>query len=141
MRRIFWDSMLFIYLLDGNATYADRVQGLLEQSFRRKDQLFTSYMGLGEVMAGAAKAANPLTSAEIRSTIDTMGFTYLPFDGRGVASFSQLRAVHRVKTADAINLACAAAEGMDLFLTGDKALHRLYVPGIHFIAGFDTALL
>lgn len=141
MRRIFWDSMLLIYLLDGNATYADRVQELLEQSFRRSDLLFTSYLGLGEVLAGSAKASNPRTSAEIRGTIDAMGFAYLPFGEAGVATFSELRAIHRVKSADAINLACAAAVGIDLFLTGDKALHRLHIPGIHFIAGFDTPLM
>ncbi len=141
MRRIYWDSMLLIYLLDGHAKYGLRVQNLLEQSFDRNDQLLTSFVGLGEVMAGAHKSPIPESPARVRSTIDEMGFSYLPFDAGAVATFSSLRSVHRVKTADAIHLSCAAAAGVDLFLTGDKDLLKLYVPGIHFIAGFDTPLL
>lgn len=141
MRRIYWDSMLFIYLLEGNAKYAARVRHLLEQSYEREDSLFTSYLALGEVMAGAAKSASFGKAAIIRETADEMGFSYLAFDGRAVETFSRLRAVHKIKIADSIHLSCAAAEGMDLFLTGDRELLKLHVPGIHFIADFDTSLL
>jgi predicted nucleic acid-binding protein len=133
--------MLLIYLLDGNPQFSRRAEELLQASYLRNDQLFTSYVGLGEVMAGAAKSPIPTTSADIRNTIDEMGFSYLPFDGGAVTTFSQLRSVHRVKTADAIHLACAAAAGMDLFLTGDDKLTKLHVNGINFIADFETRIL
>jgi predicted nucleic acid-binding protein len=45
-----------------------------------------------------------------------------------------------VSPADAIHLACAAARGVDLFLTHDDALRKLIVPGIPFIAGIDGKL-
>jgi hypothetical protein len=38
-------------------------------------------------------------------------------------------------------LACAASVGIDLFLTGDKQLMRLDVPGIQFIADFNSPIL
>ncbi len=41
-----------------------------------------------------------------------------------------LRAVHNLKTADAIHLATALAERADLFLTGDAAIAGS--PGINF---------
>lgn len=133
--------MLLIYLLDSHPKYSRRVTQLLENSYRRDDQLFTSCVGLGEVMAGAAKSRVPTTAANIRSAIDEMGFSYLPFAESAVAAFSELRSIHRVKTADAIHLACAAAAGIDLFLTGDEKLTKLYVPGINFIADFETPIL
>jgi len=46
-----------------------------------------------------------------------------------------------VGIADAVHLACAASAGMDLFLTGDGDLQKLYVPGIQFIADYDNPLL
>ncbi len=141
MTRIYWDTMLFIYLLEKNPLYFKTVQRLLERSYERGDQLFTSFLGLGEVMAGAARSPVPRRSEEIRALIDEMGFTYLPFVERSVAPFAQLRAVHRVKSADAMNLACAAAAGIDLFLTGDKNLLKLKVMGVHFISYFETAPL
>lgn len=141
MRRIYWDAMLLIYLLDNHPKYSKRVTQLLEQSYRRNDRLFTSCVGLGEVMAGAAKSQVPTTAMKIRNAIDEMGFSYLPFGESAVATFSELRSIHRVKTADAIHLACAAAAGIDLFLTGDEKLMKLYVPGINFIADFETPIL
>jgi predicted nucleic acid-binding protein len=46
-----------------------------------------------------------------------------------------------LKIADAIHLACAASAGIDLFLTGDKQLTKLDIPGIQFIAEFNTPIL
>ncbi len=133
--------MLLIYLLDANPRFSKRVEELLRVSYLRNDQLLTSYLGLGEVMAGAAKSRVPTTPATIRATIDEMGFSYLPFAEGAVEPFSQLRSVHRVKTADAIHLACAAAAGVDLFLTGDRELTKLFVPGIQFIADFENPIV
>jgi predicted nucleic acid-binding protein len=141
VRKIYWDSMLLIYLLDGHPKYSKRVVELLQKSYSYQDQLFTSFVGLGEVMAGAAKAPKPTTAIQIREVIDEMGFSYLPFENDAVKPFSELRAVYRVKTADAIHLACAAAVGMDLFLTGDKELQKLYVPGVQFIADFENPII
>ena len=141
MRRIYWDTMLLIYLLDGHPRYSARVLELLKISLRRGDQLFTSFLGLGELMAGAAKAPVPSTAAEIRKQLSDIQFSYLPFDSASVDIFAALRAIHKVKSPDAINLACAGGAGIDLFLTGDRQLMKLYVPGINFIADFENPLL
>jgi uncharacterized protein len=133
--------MLFIYLLEKNPLYFKTVQRVLERSYERGDVLFTSYLALAELMVGAARSPVPGRAEEIRSLIDDMGFSCLPFLERSVAPFAHLRSVHRVKPADAMNMACAAAAGIDLFLTGDKSLLKVHVPGIHFIANFETAPL
>lgn len=141
MSRIFWDSMLFIYLLEGNPAYVRRVQELLDRSYQRNDSLFTSCLALGEIMAGAQKSPRSGKAAAISQTIEEMGFALLPFDRGAVEPFSKLRANNRLPTADSIHLACAASTGIDLFLTGDKQLTRLNVPGIHFIADFTLPIL
>jgi predicted nucleic acid-binding protein len=140
MSRIFWDSMLFIYLLEGHPAFSPRVRQLLERSYRRGDTLYTSYLALGEVMAGAEKSPLPQKSLVLRQTLDEMGFSYLPFDNGAVAPFSMLRARHKLKIADSIHLACAASAGIDLFLTGDGQLTKLDLPGIQFIADFNNPL-
>lgn len=141
MSRIFWDAMLFIYLLEDNPSFSARTRELLDRSYNRGDQLFTSYLALGEVMAGAEKSPMPRKAPVMRQTLDEMGFSYLPFDEGAVAPFSRLRSGEKLKVADAIHLACAASAGIDLFLTGDKRLTRLDVPGIQFIASFNTPIL
>ena len=131
--------MLIIYLLEGNPAYSKRVQHLLQRSFERGDSLYTSFLAYGEVMAGAVNS--PDKAIKIQKTMEEMGFTYLPFDGGAVMPFSRLRAKNKLKVADAIHLASAASAGIDLFLTGDKQLMGLDVPGIQFIADFNTPLL
>ena len=139
MSRIFWDSMLIIYLLEGNPTYSKRVQHLLQRSYERGDSLFTSFLAYGEVMAGAVNS--PEKVSQIQRTMEEMGFGYLPFDAGAVMPFIRLRAKNKLKVADSIHLASAASAGIDLFLTGDKQLMRLDVPGVQFIADFNTPLL
>lgn len=141
MSRIFWDSMLAIYLLEDHPVFAPRVLQILERSLKRNDLLFTSYFALGEVLAGAAKSSDQSKAKEVKDTLEEIGFTYLPFDYGAVEPFSWLRAKQKLKVADCIHLACAASAGIDLFLTGDKQLLKVDVPGIQFIADFNTPIL
>jgi predicted nucleic acid-binding protein len=141
MSRIFWDTMLFIYLLEGDDEKTDRVMHLLKTSRDRGDSLFTSHLVLGEVLAGAAKSPFPEKTKAILEVAAEMGFSGLPFDAGAVKPFGYLRAVRKLKIADSINLASAASAGMDLFLTNDKALLGIHVPGIQFVAHFDTPIL
>lgn len=141
MSRIYWDTMLFIYLLEGHSEFAPRVDHLLQRVIERQDELYTSHLTMGEILAGAAKSPDPAKTRVIRETIAELGVKLLPFDGGAVEPFSRLRAVEKLQIADSIHLACAASAGIDLLLTGDKRLSRLKVPGIHFIADMHTDLL
>jgi uncharacterized protein len=141
MSRIFWDTMLFIYLMDGHPEFSSRTRDLLERAYKRGDSLYTSHLALGEIIAGAEKSSNPRTPREIVEIITEMEFSFLPFDGGAVAPFSKLRSRQKVKIADAIHLACASSMGMDLYLTGDRQLFKLDVPGIQFIADFTSPIL
>jgi len=141
MSRIYWDTMLFIYLLEDHPEFSARSEQLLERSYKRGDTLYTSYLALGEVLTGAEKSPEPQKTLAIRETLGEIGFSYLPFDAGAVETFSRLRAKARLRIADAIHLACAASAGIDLFLTGDQQLIRLDVPGIQFIADFQTPIL
>jgi predicted nucleic acid-binding protein len=141
MSRIYWDTMLFIYLLEDHPVFSPRTRELLERAYKRGDSLYTSYLALGEMMAGASKSPHPKTAAAVAEIIQEMGFTFLPFDGGAVAPFSALRSQQKLKVADSVHLACAASVGVDLYLTGDTDLFKLDVPGIQFIADFNSSIL
>jgi uncharacterized protein len=141
MSRIFWDSMISIYLLEDHPLFAPRVLQILERSMRRNDLLFTSYLALGEILAGAAKSPKQEKTQQVKAVLEEIGFSYLPFNSGAVEPFCQLRAKQKLKVADCIHLACAASAGIDMFLTGDKQLLKLDIPGIQFIADFNTSIL
>lgn len=140
MTRIFWDSMLFIYLFQKDPMYWERVASLRRQSVERGDEICTSHLALGEILAGAYRDKNETVAQTIREGMVMANIRLLPFDQQSVDLFARIRAEHRSTAADSIHLACAASVGVDLFITGDKKLLKLRIPGIKFIVGIDTDL-
>ncbi len=66
MSRVYWDTMLFIYLLENNRQFNPRVEAIFDRMLDRGDSLYTSYLSLGEVLAGAqdsAQKANTIRTA------------------------------------------------------------------------------
>jgi predicted nucleic acid-binding protein len=65
------------------------------------------------------------------------------FDVTAARQFAKLRGERTrcIRPPDAIQLACAATAGVDLFLTNDTHLHNLHIDGIHFITSVDRAPL
>jgi uncharacterized protein len=139
MSKVYWDTMLFIYLLEDNKDYASRIEAIYDRMLARGDSLFTSYLSFGELLAGAVKSPQKLKT--IQDDFSALNVELLPFDRQAVETFASLRAIQKLATADSIHFACAAAKGIDLFLTGDKQLTRQIVPGIQFISGIENSPL
>ena len=141
MSRIYWDTMLFIYWLEEHPAYADRLGQILTRMEARGDQLCSSAFGVGELLAGAMRRGDRELADAIRGAMRPPHVELLPFDARTAEHFGEVRSRCRTSPADSIHLACAAAAGVDLFLTNDTRLTRLDVPGIRFIAGLDAPVL
>ncbi len=65
----------------------------------------------------------------------------LPFDRRAAPRFAEIRQDRSVRASDAIQLACAAVAGTDLFITNDKRLRRKQVRGIQFIQSLEEVAI
>ena len=138
MTRVFWDTNLFVYLLEGGE-FAARVKQVRVRMLERGDQLLTSALTLGELLVkplekGAAVLRDH--EASIRQVA-----TILPFDADCAARYAAIRADRSIKAPDAIQLACAAAAEIDLFITNDDRLSRKHVPGVKFITSLERAYL
>ncbi len=96
---------------------------------------------MGEVLTGPYKAQAPDIARAIREFFQPPDVEVMAFDADTADLYARIRAVNTVTPADAIHLATAAQAKADLFLTNDRRLSRLSIPGIHFIAGLDTNLL
>jgi predicted nucleic acid-binding protein len=140
MSRIFWDSNLFIYLLEKHPMFGSGVRTLLEKMSTRGDQLFTSALTVGEVLAKPLERGDIGRSDQFEKAIQQAA-TILSFDLPAARHFAQLRArrLPGIRPPDALQLSCAGSAGMDLFLTNDARLHELKVDGIHFITSVERA--
>jgi predicted nucleic acid-binding protein len=140
MSRIYWDTMLFVYWLESNPEFKHRVQEIHGRMEQRGDQLCTSTFAVGEMLISSAKAKDAKMRSVIGAYFETSDVEVLPFNWETAEIYSQIRAENKVSPADSIHLACAARARVDLFLTNDRRLCRLTIPGIDFIAGLDTNL-
>lgn len=140
MKRIFFDTNLYIYLFEGQEPYRSRMVQIRKRMLERGDRLVTSAMTLGEVLVKPTKLAQTSLIEQydhaIRSTSEVISF-----DAQIAWRYASLRATHTLRSADAIQLACAAHTGVDLFITNDVQLHKLDVPGIGFISPLDRVPL
>jgi len=140
MSRIFWDTNLFIYLFEDYGRISQQVAVLLKKMDERGDELLTSTLTVGEVTAKPLSRGDTDRCQRYEAAIQSNA-TILAFDLASARKFAGLRAMHQksLRPPDAIQLACAAATGVDLFLTNDTRLHNVRVDGIHFITSVERA--
>jgi hypothetical protein len=63
------------------------------------------------------------------------------FDRDVARRYAAIRGNRAICPPDAIQLACAAQAGVDLFITNDDRLSRLAISGIHFVTSLERAFL
>jgi predicted nucleic acid-binding protein len=140
MSRIFWDTNLFIYLLEGSGSFFEQVKNLRRAMLSRGDQLLTSTLTLGEVLVKPIEQGNEELTRKYSEVISASSLT-IAFDSSAAKIYAALRSDRSLRAPDAIQLACAAAAGVDLFITNDARLHAKQVEGIQFIVPLARAPL
>ncbi|MND07925.1 hypothetical protein D3C83_302310 [compost metagenome] len=63
----------------------------------------------------------------------------MPFDQDAAIAYARIRKDRSIRPPDAIQLACAAHAGVDLFITNDDRLSKKLVDGIHFVTSLERA--
>ncbi|HKW19683.1 MAG TPA: PIN domain-containing protein [Terriglobales bacterium] len=136
MSRIFWDTNLFIYFLEGNQKFSPLTKELRRKMLMRGDQLLTSTFTMGEVLVKPLEQYDMVLCRQYQDTI-TKAALLVPFDVRAAWSYADIRRDRSFRAPDAIQLACAASVGVDLFVTNDQRLQGKHVPGVQFITSID----
>ena len=141
MSRIFFDTNLFIYLLEDSGARGAKVSGILERISGRRDELLTSTLTLAEVLVKPLSVGDMAWADRYEKLLNTPGVSLLAFDRASARIYAQLRQDKTLKPPDAIQLSCAANAKCDLFITNDERLSRKIVPGIQFITSLNRAFV
>jgi len=136
MSRIFWDTNLFIYLLEDHPEFSQPVVDLRKKMLERGDQLLTSVLTLGEVLVKPS-AMGDQALCQLYENILASTALLLPFDLKAARRYATIRHSRSIKAPDAMQLACASEAGVDLFITNDHRLQDKQVEGIQFIVALD----
>ena len=140
MSRVFWDTNLFVYLLEGTGARAESVVALRQRMIERGDELLTSTLTLGELLVKPVEMRDDELRDRYVQAMDA-GVTVLSFDSRAARRFAAIRGDRSIRAPDAIQLACAAVGGTELFITNDDRLSKKNVPGIGFIQSLQRTFL
>lgn len=112
------DSAPFIYVLEGHPTFAARFIGLFEAAARGDVQLLTSTITLAEVLVGPHRAGHAALARRYETAL--CEYEVLPVTIAVSALAAQLRAQHRLRLPDALQLATALEGGAQAFVTHDQ---------------------
>ncbi len=141
MSRVFWDTNLFLYLLEGPAERSTQIRVLGQRMIERGDELCTSAMTLAEILVKPLEAGRMDWVERYEATLGPPAVLLIPFDRPCARIYARLRQDRSIRAPDALQLACAAQAGCDLFITNDDRLSRKVVPGIQFIISLERAFL
>jgi predicted nucleic acid-binding protein len=140
MSRVFWDTNLFIYLLEGTDARAERVAELRRRMRERNDQLCSSTLTLGEVLVKPLERGDEALRERYETALG-QAVQFVPFDQEAARLYALIRQDRTIRAPDALQLACAATARTDLFITNDDRLSRCRIPGIQFIVALEHAFL
>ena len=140
MSRIFWDTNLFIYLIEEYGELSERVVALRKRMLSRNDQLYTSALTLGEVLVKPTEGGSEDLRRQYEAAIVT-GAIVIPFNVEAARLYATVRQDRNIRPPDAIQLACAAHARMDLFITNDDRLSERTIPGIQFVTSLSRSPL
>ena len=140
MSKVFWDTNLFVYLLEDKGKYAEQVIAVRQWMIEREDQLLTSTLTIGEVLVKPLEVGDIGLVRHYEQAIG-VGTTVLPFDLHAARKFAEIRRDRSIRASDAIQLVCASEAGVDLFITNGDRLSRKKIPAIQFIQSLEKAFL
>jgi predicted nucleic acid-binding protein len=139
--RIFWDTNLFIYLLEGSGDLFHHTQQVLVRMAARKDELIASTLTLGEVLAKPLQLGQKDIAVRYERFLNSPGVQLVSFDRDAARIFARIRTDRTIRPPDAIQLSCAASAGASLFITNDSRLSQKTVPGVDFIVPLERVFL
>jgi predicted nucleic acid-binding protein len=138
--RIFWDTNLFIYLIEDFRDLSERVTALRRRMLDRGDELYTSALTLGEILIKPMEAGNESLARRYESVL-LQGAEIIPFNVEPARLYASIRKDRTIRPPDAIQLACAAHARVDLFITNDERLSTKSIPNIQFVSSLQRAFL
>ena len=128
MVKTFWDSNLFIYLIEEDNNYFSKIESLLEYQENNDFEIITSTLSLGEVLVKPYKEDRQELIKAYEAVFSEIEL--IPASKDVTREFARLRAKNNVKSPDALQVASAIIGGAGIFITNDERLSKVSSPDL-----------
>jgi predicted nucleic acid-binding protein len=113
----------FIYFVERNQTYLDRIRAVFTLVTSEKVQVITSAITLTEVLVLPFQTGSTTYVSGYRDMLlNSKNISTVPVSAVIAEKAAELRATYRLRTPDALHVATAIISGCDAFLTNDLGL-------------------
>lgn len=131
-KRVYIDTNIFIYLLDGKEPFASVVAPFFDSVLNGEIIAYTGEAVLAETMVQPYKLGNIATIEQFRAFFAQEDFlTVLPHDSKAFDLASRIAGTKGMKLVDSLHMATAVQAGCDFLITHDKGIKP--VDGIKII--------
>ncbi len=126
------DTAIFIYWIEENPDYLPGIEPLFRAVDRGEIEIVTSAITLLEVLVVPYRAGEIALAERYEQLLSRAAHLRLvDVDRQQLRAAAQLRAVHGIRTPDALQLAAALATRSTTLITNDRRLPR--VPGLEIL--------
>ena len=126
------DTAPLIYFIEENPAYIETVRFFFEAMDRGDFLVVTSTVTLLEVLVHPLRRNNRELATEYRDILLNSKLTTLEVSSSIAEQAAQLRAVHNIRTPDAIQISAALSAGASHFFTNDIRLPE--IPSIQILS-------
>ncbi|MCG8353667.1 MAG: type II toxin-antitoxin system VapC family toxin [Chloroflexales bacterium] len=120
------DTAPFIYFLERNPVYVDRVHDIFKRIAQGSMVGISSVVTLVEVLVQPKQFGNTILVQQYqRLLLHSRHFSLRAIDAASVEQAADLRARYGIRTPDALQIATALNNGCTAFLTNDDRLKRV----------------
>jgi predicted nucleic acid-binding protein len=126
------DSSIFIYFIERNPRYLSLVRPIFQALDEGRLQVVTSSLTLLETLVVPLRAGNSVVAhAYERFLTKPRGLRLVPIDMGLLRAAAHVRAVTRLKTPDALQVASALSAECSVFVTNDSRIPSM--PGLRVL--------
>ena len=125
IKRIYIDTSPYIYYLEKNPQYGDKVKSFFKCNYNSGTEFVTSTITIAEYAIVPYRENNRKLLDDFDLLMEDMGTDILDITRPIAKKAAEIRASHnKFKAMDALQLAAAVISGCSLFLTNDKQLRQ-----------------
>ncbi len=133
------DTAPLIYYIEENPVFIPTIDPFFDAMFRGDFEVVTSTLTLLEVLVHPIRNNNAYLAASYREILSNAShLRTIPVTAEIAEAASRLRAVSKIRTPDAIQVATAIVMGADYFLTNDSELPVLSPPKVLVIGNLQV---